>query len=102
MTYHRADRAKYVKSGKKLSDETIKTLLAYFQSLFAQRKIDGTLERYKVKRLRNRAKWTLANDICEKREARRSNHARRETRKCGRYDGSRSHRQGSDDQRNDD
>ena len=104
MTYHRADRAEYVKSGKKLADETIETLSAYFQSLFAQRKIDGTLERHEVERLRNRAKRTLANDIREKREARRSNHARRETRERerGRYDGSRSHRRGSDDRRNDD
>ena len=104
MTYHRADRAEYVKSGKKLADETIETLSAYFQSLFAQRKIDGTLERHEVERLRNRAKRTLANDIREKREARRSNHARRETRERerGRYDGSRSHRRGSDDRRNGD
>ena len=43
MTYHRADRAEYVKSGKKLDDEMIETLSAYFQSLFAQHKIDGTL-----------------------------------------------------------
>ena len=80
MTYHRADRTEYVKSGKKLADETIETLSAYFQSLFAQRKIDGTLERHEVERLRKRAKRTLANDISEKREARRLNHARSEMR----------------------
>jgi hypothetical protein len=101
MTYHRADRAEYVKSGKKLADETIETLSAYFQSLFAQRKIDGTLERHEVERLRKRAKRTLANDISEKREARRLSRARRETRERerGRYDGSRSYRRGSDDRR---
>jgi hypothetical protein len=38
MTYHRADRAEYVKSGKKLSDETIETLSAYFQSLLLNAK----------------------------------------------------------------
>jgi hypothetical protein len=101
MTYHHADCAKYVKSGKKLADETIETLSAYFQSLFAQHKIDGTLKRHEVKRLHNRAKQTLANDICEKREARRSNHAHCEMRerKRGQYDGSRSHRRGNDDRR---
>ena len=94
MTYHCADRAEYVKSGKKLADETIETLSAYFQSLFAQRKIDGTLERHEVERLRNCAKRTLANDIHEKRKARRSNPARHEAheREGGRYDGSRSYR----------
>jgi hypothetical protein len=101
MTYHRADRAEYVKSGKKLSDETIETLSAYFQSLFAQRKIDGTLERHEIERLRNRAKRTLANDLREKREARRSSHARREARERerGRRDRSRPHRRGGDDRR---
>jgi hypothetical protein len=105
MTYHKADRTEDVKLGKKLADDTIETLSAFFKSLFAQRKIDATLERYKVERLHNRAKRTLANDIREKREARRSNHnhACRETRERerGRYDGSRSHRRGSNDRRND-
>jgi len=104
MTYHPADRAEYVKSGKKLADETIDTLSAYFQSIFAQRKIDGTLERYEIERLRSRAKRTLKSDLREKREARRSTHARREMRERerGRYDKSRSYRRGSDDRRNDD
>ncbi len=38
MTYHRADRAKYVKSGKKLASETIESLTNYFQALFSQTK----------------------------------------------------------------
>ena len=42
MTYHRLDCAEYVKSGKKLSNETIKSLTEYFQSLFAQQKADGS------------------------------------------------------------
>jgi hypothetical protein len=87
-----------------LANETIKTLLAYFQSLFAQRKIDGTLERYEVERLRNRAKRMLVNDIHEKRKACRSNHACRKMRerKRGRYDGSQSHRRVSNNQCDDD
>ena len=80
MTYHRTDCAEYVKTGKKLSDETIEMLLAYFQSLFVQRKIDGTLKRHEIERLRNRAKQMLANDLREKHEARRSSHAHHEAR----------------------
>jgi hypothetical protein len=67
-----------------LSDETIETLSAYFQSLFAQRKINGTLKQHKIERLRNHAKRTLANDLREKREARRLSHARHEARECKR------------------
>ncbi len=56
MTYHCADCTEYVKSGKKMSDETVKTLTAYFQSLFAQCKNNGMLERAEVDRLCNSAK----------------------------------------------
>ncbi len=45
MTYHRSDRTEYVKSGKKLSAETIKSLTEYFQALLAQKKANGSLER---------------------------------------------------------
>jgi hypothetical protein len=38
MTYHHADRAKYVKSGKKLASKTIESLTNYFQALFSQKK----------------------------------------------------------------
>ncbi len=38
MTYHHADRAEYAKIGKRLADETIETLTACFQLLFAQHK----------------------------------------------------------------
>jgi hypothetical protein len=38
MTYHCADRTEYVKSGKKLSAETIKSLTNYFQALFFTKK----------------------------------------------------------------
>ncbi len=56
MTYHRADRAEYVKSRKKLASKTIKSLTNYFQALFSQKKIDGTLERAEINCLHNHAK----------------------------------------------
>ncbi len=75
MIYHRADRAKYVKSGKKLASKMIKSLTNYFQALFSQKKIDGTLERAEIARLRNCTKKQLASDLLEKREARRLGYA---------------------------
>ena len=86
MTYHRADRAEYVKSGKKLASETIESLTNNFQALFSQKKIDGMLERAKIDRLHNRAKKQLASDLREKREACRSGYTRRELRDCARRD----------------
>ena len=83
MTYHRLDRAEYVKSGKKLARETIKSLTEYFQSLFAQRKADGSLERAEIDRLRQRAKRKLADSLREHRDARRGKRARDELRERG-------------------
>jgi hypothetical protein len=65
MTYHRSDCTEYVKSGKKLSAETIKSLTEYFQALFAQKKADGLLERAKLDRIRQQAKRTLASSLRE-------------------------------------
>ncbi len=56
MMYHRADRAEYVESRKKLASETIESLTNYFQALFSQKKIDGTLERAEINCLCTRAK----------------------------------------------
>ncbi len=104
MTYHRADRHEFVKSGKKLSNETIELLTAYFQSFFAQRKSDGMLERAEVDRLKNRAQRTLAKSLRKQREARCTDYAYHKARErnCRRYDKSQAYRRGNDDRRNDD
>jgi hypothetical protein len=104
MKNHCANRHKYVKSGKKLSDETIEMLTAYFQSFFAQRKSDGKLECAEVDRLKNRAQRTLAKSLCEQREARHTDYAHHKARERerGRYSRSRAYCRGDDDRRNDD
>ncbi len=33
MSFHKSKRAKYIRSGNKLSDETLKSLAEYFQSI---------------------------------------------------------------------
>jgi hypothetical protein len=81
MMYNRNDSLEYVRSGRKLSDETIDMLTAYFQSLFAQRMNDGTLERAEMDRLRNRTKQSVKAEIRGKRKARCPEHARRFSRK---------------------
>jgi hypothetical protein len=94
MTYHRADRVEYAKSGKNLT--------GYSQALFMQKKADGTLERAEIDRLHNRAKKRLASNLREKREAHRTSYARRELRERGRRDGSRSYRHDDDSNYRDD
>jgi hypothetical protein len=94
---HCSDRTKYVKSGKKLSAETIKSLMEYFQLLFAQKKADGSLERAELDRIRQRATRTLASSRREQRNAQRSRHARGELSERERRDGGRSYRRIDDD-----
>jgi hypothetical protein len=89
---HRSDRTKYMKSGKKLSAETIKSLTEYFQSLFAQKKADGLLERTELDRISQRATRMLASSLREQRDARRSRHARGELRERERHGRGRSYR----------
>ena len=64
---------------------------------------DGTLERAEMDRLRNRAKRSVKAEIRGKREARRTEHARRYSREreCGQHDGNRSFGRGGNDRRDD-
>ena len=43
-----------------------------------QKRLDGTLKRAKMDWLRNCTKKRVANNVCEKRKARRTGYARRE------------------------
>ncbi len=86
MGHQKTNRAGYVKSGKKLAAKIIKMLMAYFQSLFAQCKLNGLLKHSKINRLRNHAKQTFASDLHNKRKARCTSHARCKTREHGWYD----------------
>ena len=45
MTFHHNDRAEYLRSGRKLCDETLASLAAYFESSFDVRVADGTLRK---------------------------------------------------------
>jgi hypothetical protein len=65
MTYHCSDRTEYVKSKKRLSAETIKSLMEYFQALFAKKKANELLERAELDQIRQQAKRMLASSLCE-------------------------------------
>ncbi len=88
MTYHRSDRTEYVKSRKKLSAETIKSLMEYFQALFAQKKANGLLERAELDQIHQQAKQMLASSLRKQRDARCTSHAHGKLRERGRRGGS--------------
>jgi hypothetical protein len=44
MSFHCSDRSEYVRSGRKLVDETLNSLAEYFEAIFNARLSDGSLQ----------------------------------------------------------
>jgi hypothetical protein len=109
MSYHKSDREKFVLGGKTLKDATIDTVTAFFQALYEQKKLDGSLDRQEVERLKRRLLRKASDDIRRKvrdaTDSRRTYRARREIARRDdrrRYDDDRDRdrgRRGHDDDR---
>ena len=109
MSYHKSDREKFVLGGKTLKDATVDTVTAFFQALYEQKKLDGSLDRQEVERLKRRLLRKASDDIRRKvrdaTDSRRTYRARREMARRDdrrRYDDDRDRdrgRRGHDDDR---
>ena len=51
MTFHRTDRAEYVHSGRKLREETLKSLAEYFESIYDSRLSEGLVPRRQLDKI---------------------------------------------------
>ena len=51
MTFHRTDRAEYVRSGRKLRKETLKLLTEYFESIYDYRLSEGLVLHRQLKKI---------------------------------------------------
>jgi hypothetical protein len=82
MSYRKNDHEKFVLSGKTLDDEAIESVTTFFQALFEQRKLDGTIERQEAdqicKLLLREASAKLRGCIHNVSDGRPSQRARRE------------------------
>ena len=78
MTYHKSDCDKFVVSREMLAGETIKSLMEYFQALFAQKKSKGMLKKQEIDCLHSCMRKHVAHKICSSKLSRKSYHARRE------------------------
>jgi hypothetical protein len=80
MSYHKNDRKKFVLSGKMLDDETIESVTTFFQALFEQKKLDGTIKRQEADQIRKCLLWEasekLRGRIRDVSDGRRSQRAR--------------------------
>ena len=51
MTFHKTDRAEYVRSGRRLREETLQTLAEYFESIYDTRMNDDHYCRLQVEKV---------------------------------------------------
>ncbi len=63
MTFHRRDRAEYLRSGRKLCDETLASLAAYFESGFDARVADGKLRKLRNNQVRVQARNEYRHEL---------------------------------------
>jgi hypothetical protein len=70
MTFHKTDRAEFVRSGRKLRDENLQTLAEYFESIYDTRQNDGHYRRMQVEKVRSDAKREMHHEL-EQRYARK-------------------------------
>lgn len=53
MSFHKSDRAEYIRSGRRLDNETLETLALYFQAIHDAKVADGSLQRQEQQRVAN-------------------------------------------------
>ena len=63
MTFHRSDRAEYLRSGRKLCDETLASLAEYFEGGFDARMADGSLRKLRDEQVRAQARNEYRHEL---------------------------------------
>jgi hypothetical protein len=63
MTFHRSNCVEYLRSGRKLCDETLASLAAYFESGFDARVADGLLRKLRNKQVRVKAQNKYCHEL---------------------------------------
>ena len=88
MSYHKSDRAEFVRSGNKLNIESLQTLTEYFQGLHDVKISDGSLQQKRDDQIRQSARREMRGEL-----------EHRFHDKMGRYTQSREKRQHANDRR---
>jgi hypothetical protein len=110
MSYHNSDHEKFVLGGKTLKDTTVEMVNKFFQALYEQKKLDGSLDRQEVKRLKKCLLCKASEDLlCKVRDAAndcrtyraKREIARRNDQRCYDVDHNQDRRQYIDDNRDD-
>jgi len=63
MSFHKSDRSEYVRSGRRLCDETLTTLSQYFESIHNTRVSDGSLQKKREDQVRQAARREFRHEL---------------------------------------
>jgi hypothetical protein len=66
MTFHRTDRAEYVRSGRKLREEMLKLLAEYFELIYDSRLSEGLVLRCQLDKIQADAKSEMRHELRER------------------------------------
>ncbi len=65
MTFHKPDRAEYVRSGHKLRNKMLQTLMEYFQSIHRTHENNGSLQCHQLKKVLVEARYKMRQELEE-------------------------------------
>ncbi len=66
MSFHKEDRAKYVESGRHLSDETLESVAEYFENIFKSQVADGSLAKKCERRIKQHMRREMCHKLCKR------------------------------------
>ena len=66
MTFHWTDRAEYVRSGRKLREEPLKSLGEYFETIYDSRASKGLVPRRQLDKIQANAKREMRHKLRER------------------------------------
>jgi hypothetical protein len=66
MSFHKEDRAKYVESGQRLADETLKSLADYFDNIFNSQVADGSLAKKRKCQIEQCVRCEMRHEFCKR------------------------------------
>jgi hypothetical protein len=66
MSFHKEDRAKYVKSSRRLSNETLKSVTEYFKNIFNLQVADGSLAKKHKRQIKQCVRCEMRHKLCKR------------------------------------
>ena len=66
MSFYKEDRAKYIESGQRLSNEMLKSISEYFKNIFNSQVADGSLAKKQERQIKQRVRREMCHELCKR------------------------------------